>query len=189
LPLQVSQGRRFSLLQHVQHLHRPGEAGAWPAITGPGNSSNAAEGRVCAIRKSDAAIAMAGKKLRNRAMSKGRTLKPETLEFAKCMIAFTTFPAAQFPAEQVLQWHRIRWQAELVFKRFKSIAQPSHLPKYSPESSRAWLYGKLLAALLTERLIRHAVAISPWGHELRLVQCPGQAEGIPVHVPSGLSSC
>ena len=36
-----------------------------------------------------------------------------------------------------------RWQVEWVFKRFKSLAQLGHLPKYGDESAKAWLYGKL----------------------------------------------
>ncbi len=186
LPLRAPDGGRFNLLREVRNLHRPGAVSAWPAVTDPGSASNAVAGRVCAIRKSDAAIAIAEKKLRENAVSKGRNLKPETLEFAKYVIVFTTFPASEFPPDQVLQWYRIRWQVELVFKRFKSIAQLGHLPKYSPESAKAWLYGKLFTALLTERLIHHAVAISPWGYELRPAQHPEQVEGIPVHVPSGL---
>ncbi len=127
--MQVSEGGRFNLLQKVRRLQRPGEVFAWLVTTDPRHSSTAVEGRVCAIRKSDAAIATAEKKLRGNAISKGRTLKPETLEFAKCVIVFTTFPISQFPAEQVLQWYRIRWRVELVFKRFKSIAQLGYLPK------------------------------------------------------------
>ena len=55
---------------------------------------------------------------------------------------------------------------ELIFKRFKSVAQLGHLPKISDESSEAWLYGKLFVALLTEKLVRHAGSISPWGYFL-----------------------
>jgi hypothetical protein len=55
---------------------------------------------------------------------------------------------------------------QLVFKRFKSLAQLGHLPKYDDESAKAWLYGKLLVALLVEKLVYHATAISPWGYYL-----------------------
>ena len=71
-----------------------------------------------------------------------------------------------FADEEVLEWYRTRWQVELVFKRFKSLAQLGHLPKHDDESAKAWLYGKLLVALLVEKLIRHATAISPWGYDL-----------------------
>jgi hypothetical protein len=55
---------------------------------------------------------------------------------------------------------------ELIFKRFKSIAQLGHLPKHSDDSSKAWLYGKLFVALLTNKLIEYASSISPWGYIL-----------------------
>jgi hypothetical protein len=43
-----------------------------------------------------------------------------------------------------------------------------HLPKYDEESAKAWLYGKLFVALLTEKLIHHACAVSPWGYLLEV---------------------
>ena len=53
-----------------------------------------------------------------------------------------------------------------MFKRFKSLAQLGHVPKYDADSARAWLYGKLFVALLVEKLLEHARAISPWGYAL-----------------------
>jgi hypothetical protein len=53
-----------------------------------------------------------------------------------------------------------------LLKRFKQIAALGHLPKYDDQSSRAWLYGKLLVALLTEKLVQQANSFSPWGYEL-----------------------
>ena len=82
------------------------------------------------------------------------------------MIVFTTLPAKDFPGAEVLQWYRLRWQVELVFKRFKSLAQLGRLPKHDDQSAKAWLYGKLLVALLGEKLIDHALAVSPWGYHL-----------------------
>ena len=119
-------------------------------------------GRVCVLRKSGAAIRVAHRALRREASRKGRTVQPQTWEFAKYVIVSTTFPAAEFPAERVLEWYRLRWQVELVFKRFKSLAQLGHLPKHNDDSAKAWLYGKLLVALLVEKLIRDALACSPW---------------------------
>jgi len=54
----------------------------------------------------------------------------------------------------------------LTFKRLKSIVQLGHVPKQLDGSSRAWLYGKLLMALLAERLARVGSTISPWGYYL-----------------------
>jgi hypothetical protein len=41
-----------------------------------------------------------------------------------------------------------------------------HVPKHDDQSSRAWLYGKLFLALLSQKLARVGSAISPWGYLL-----------------------
>lgn len=110
---------------------------------------------------------MALRKLHQEAVKDGRQLKPETLIFAQFITVFTTFPEAEFTAPQVLEWYRLRWQVELIFKRFKQLAALGHLPKYDDRSARAWLYGKLVVALLTEKLIQQASAFSPWGYEIQ----------------------
>jgi hypothetical protein len=53
-----------------------------------------------------------------------------------------------------------------MFKRLKSLAQPGHLPKHDDRSPRAWLYGKLLALLLAQKLVRTGRDISRWGDTL-----------------------
>lgn len=82
------------------------------------------------------------------------------------MILFTTVPKAEWSASDVLDWYRTRWQVELAFQRFKSLAQLGALPKHHDDSARAWLYSKLLAALLVGKLIRHASSVSPRGYDL-----------------------
>ena len=132
-----------------------------------GGQCAAVQARLCVIRKSQAAIALTQKKLRRKASKQGAALQPETLFYAQYVMVLTTFPE-DFPAELILEWYRFRWQIELVFKRFKQIAQLGHLPKYDDESAKAWLYGKLFVALLTEKLIEHACAVSPWGYRLEV---------------------
>ena len=66
-----------------------------------------------------------------------------------------------YSTQRVLEAYRLRWQVELVFKRLKQIAQLGHLPKHDPESAQAWLYGKLLVALLTEKVIQSARPFPP----------------------------
>ena len=161
-----SDGHRFDLLAAVSQLDRPGSVSSWDVATDGNGSAISVAGRVCAIRKSEAATEMALEKLRRKAAKDGRTPKPQSLEFAKYVIVFTTLPASQFAPEAVLDWYRLRWQVELVFKRFKSVAALGHLPKRGGESSRAWLYGKLFTALLTEKLMAHANAVSPWGYDI-----------------------
>lgn len=163
--LQDSAGVAFALLAKLKPLQRTGATAAWKVwVPYPGQVPVAA--RVCVIRKSKAAIALAHKKLRRRASKQGTQLQPETLVYAQYVMVLTTLPEAEFPAAVILQLYRFRWQVELVFKRFKQIAQLGHLPKHDPRSAKAWLYGKLFVAMLTEKLIQQARALSPWGYEV-----------------------
>ena len=159
-------GRRPDLPAAVTGLQRPGSAASWDVRTDGNGSAESVDGRVCAVRKSDAAIRIAQEKLRRKAASNSRIPRPESLEFARYVIVFTTLPASGFTPEAVLDRYRLRWQVQLVFRRFRSVAQLGHLPKRDSESARAWLYGKLFTALLTEKLIAHASALSPWGYEI-----------------------
>jgi DDE family transposase len=155
---------RFAWEKRLGEIEESCRARSWPAwIEGP--QRRRILGRVCAVRKTNEAIELAHKRLRRRASKNGQQLKPETLLYAKYVIVFTTFAESRFDATEVLRWYRLRWQIELVFKRFKQIAQLGHLPKYDDESAKAWLYGKIFTALITEKLICCARSISPWGCE------------------------
>lgn len=124
------------------------------------------DGRLCIIRKSRTAIELALKKLKREASKRQSELQPSTIEFAKYVILFTTLPSYAFSIHEVLEWYRLRWQMELVFKRLKSLAAFGHLPKYDDTSARAWLYGKLFVGLLVEKLTHSARVFSPWGYNL-----------------------
>ena len=159
-------GEKINLLSKVTKIKQSGEISSWHAYLKEESSSKLLPVRICAIRKSKEAIRIAHEKIRKLASKKQRTTKPETFTFAEYVIVATTFPEAEFSAQQILENYRIRWQIELLFKRFKQIAQLGHLPKYDEESSKAWLYGKLFIALITEKIVAHATAISPWGYDL-----------------------
>ena len=165
LNLAGEDGKALDLVDCMQPLRSPGVIGSVSArVVDRGGVVVA--GRVCALRKTEEAVRLAQAKARRAAARKGRQVRPATLELAQYVILFTTMQERDWPASAVLDWYRTRWQVELVFKRFKSLAQLGCLPKYDEESAKAWLYGKLLAALLVEKLIHHARSISPWGYEL-----------------------
>jgi hypothetical protein len=165
LPILNLKGAEFPLLKNVTSIKKAGTIRSWQVLI-PNRSGECIKGRICVIRKTKKAIEIAHEKLRKSSNKKGHKTKPETVEYAKYVIIFTTFPEESFSSFDVLQWYRTRWQVELIFKKFKSIAQLGHLPKQDPDSSQAWLYGKLFVALLIEKLIAHANSISPWGYGL-----------------------
>jgi transposase len=123
-------------------------------------------GRVCAVRKSEQEIARAQRRIDKKQIRRVSSGSEEAREYARYVIVFTTLTNAEASSVEVLECYRQRWQVELTFKRLKSIVQLGHVPKQDDGSSRAWLYGKLLVALLAERLARVGSAISPWGYYL-----------------------
>ena len=146
-------------------LRRAGEVAEW-AVQVPLASRPPLAMRLCAVRKSGAAGAKAEKKLHRKASKHGTRLKPQTLIYARYVMVLTTFEAAEYPTATVLETYRFRWQIEVLFKRLKQIAGLGHLPKHDAESARAWLYGKLLVALLAGELLAVAESFSPWGYRL-----------------------
>ena len=161
-PLQSSDGKKLDLLSLLQQLTEAHQIGEWNVVLA---STPPIAGRVCAIRKSEQAIERARRRIERRASKNQTKPKKTTWEYAKHIAVFTT--EAALPAETVLEWYRVRWQIELSFKRLKSLSQLGHLPKYDDQSVRAWLYGKLFVALLTQKLVRLGREISPWGYVLR----------------------
>jgi len=162
LPVEAEDGQGVDLRPWLRRLARPGQADSCTGYVRT-RAGQRVRVRLCAVRKSEEAIAATERKLRRRAQRKGEQLNPETLEYARWIIVLTTVPAEVLTEKLVLEWYRVRWQVELAFKRLKSLAGLGHLPKSDAASSRAWLYGKLLVALLTERMQRYAGAFSPWG--------------------------
>jgi len=163
IKLQTESDEPFPLLERLKRLPRPGTVAVWK-VNLPFEDQPALSARLCVLRKSKAATAEAVKKLKRKASKQGTELQPETLVYAGYVMVLTTWPEDRFSAEAVLEWYRFRWQIELVFKRFKQIAELGHLPKHHDDSAKAWLYGKLLVALLTEKVIQQANAFSPWGY-------------------------
>lgn len=159
------EGEQIDLLPKIKSLDNVLQIKEWKTYVRKKDKS-LIEGRICVLRKTEYAIEQAIKKLKRDASKKQHSLRPSTLEFAKYVIVFTTLPSEYYCASSVLEWYRLRWQIELIFKRLKSLAGLGHLPKHDASSSRAWLYGKLLVGLLVEKLITQARVISPWGYSL-----------------------
>jgi hypothetical protein len=163
-PLEHADGRPVVLLDWLGQLAEPGQVGGLPVWLPAAKGATARiAARLCAVRKSVEAAALAERKLKLHASRKQSTLRATTLAHSAWIVVLTTVPAEVLTEVEVLEWYRVRWQIELAFKRLKSLGDVGHLPKRDAASSRAWVYGKLLIALLTEKMQRHAAAFSPWG--------------------------
>lgn len=164
LPLYDYRGKRITVLDKLQSLER-GKTGDWNAYLLT-DSGDRVKVRICAIKKSVKAFEREKKAILKAASKKQRKVKPETLEYAKYITVVTTLNRHRLKKADVLALYRARWQVELSFKRLKSILGLGHLPKTDPDSCRAWLYGKMLVALLVERIRGAAESFSPWGYPI-----------------------
>jgi len=164
IPLETLGGRRFNLLARLRSL-RVGGMAEWTVRLAASNESPIA-GRVCAVRRSRTAAALAEKRLRRRCSRKGRRPQGPALEATRYVFVFTTVEKSLFGTSDILELYRGRWQIEMAFKRLKSVMGFGHLPKQDERSCRAWLHGKLLVALLADHLVNQARVFSPWGFEL-----------------------
>jgi hypothetical protein len=105
------------------------------------------------IRRKDPEQAEAERKrLWKDARKRGKQPDPRSLEAAKYILLLTSLPADIFPVADILALYRFRWQIELAFKRFKSLAGLDQLPAKKPELARAWIYARLIVAIIAEQI-------------------------------------
>jgi hypothetical protein len=103
------------------------------------------------------------KRLLKDAKKRGKQPDPRSLEAAKYILLLTSLPADAFPPSDILAIYRFRWQIELAFKRFKSLAGLDMLPAKKPELARAWIYARLILAIIAEQIAGQVPDSSPSG--------------------------
>ena len=80
---------------------------------------------------------------------------------ASYVVLFTTVPASRLSAVRCLEAYRLRWQVELLYKRWKSLGGLDQLPNERDDTILAWLYVKLILGMIVERIGSTAGALSP----------------------------
>jgi hypothetical protein len=108
--------------------------------------------RLVIRRKDPEHVEAEQKRLRQNASKHGKKIDPRTLDAAKYILLLTSLPVETFPKADILTLYRFRWQIELAFKRFKSLAGLDKLPVKEPRLARAWIYARLIVAIIAERI-------------------------------------
>ena len=121
--------------------------------------------RLVVRRKDPEQAAAEQKRLLKDARKRGKQPDPCSLEAAKYILLLTSLPADAFPPADILALYRFRWQIELAFKRFKSLAGLDMLPAKKPELARAWIYARLIVAIIAEQIAGQVPDSSPSGPE------------------------
>lgn len=163
LPLENKRGSRLDILPWLRRLpqRKAKEMTVW--FTWQGKRVPL---RLCAIRKSKTATQRAQRKVKAKAIHRGRELEPQTLEYAEYVMVLCSAAKDKLPLVQVFDLYRGRWQVELAFKRLKSLLDAGHVPKRNDPSAKAWMQAKVLTALLLERTLWEGEFLSPWGYGL-----------------------
>jgi hypothetical protein len=163
MPLYSASGVKIPILKRLKTV-RLGQAKEWGTWVRSGEHQ--IPGRLVVLKRSVQATREVQKRLRRKASRNQTKLSERALVAAGYVFVWTSVPKDILSAVEVLEYYRLRWQIELAFKRMKSILDLGHLPKESAASCRAWIHGKLFVALLIERLLEEAEAVSPWGYRL-----------------------
>lgn len=94
----------------------------------------------------------ARRRAKRQARRRGRTPRAQTLFLSEWVLVLTTLSPEELEAEDILELYRIRWQVELVIKRYKSLLAAARVrAKHGSRLALVYLGGKLLFALLVER--------------------------------------
>ena len=83
----------------------------------------------------------------------------------------------------IVALYRLRWQVELVFKRWKSILHLDRLPNFRPDTVLTWLLTKILLTLLLDRIASDAPeqVVETTGDEaLDAASCPDARQAPPL---------
>jgi IS4 transposase len=176
-PLKSPKGARVSIPRHFRGL-RVGQVKEWRVQFEARGGVHPM--RLVAVRKTAAAAEKEQRRLRHEAKRKGREPDQRSLQAAHFIVLLTNLPAREVRANQVAELYRLRWQIETYFKRLKSILHIDHLRTQKPDASRAYLFAKLLGAILIDQLWGDANAFSPWGYALpRTGDQPLARNGVP----------
>jgi hypothetical protein len=154
-------GRPFFPLAALRKL-RVGQVAHWNTTFEHEGQSHPV--RLCGLRKSR----QAAEKARRKALEKARRNKtqadPDYLELTQYVLVLTSLTRKEMSAARVLEFYRSRWQVELAFKRLKSLLALGHVPKTNDDTAKAWMQGKVLVALLIEKILLEGRFFSPWGY-------------------------
>lgn len=119
--------------------------------------------RLVIRRKEPEQAAAEQKRLLKDARKRRKQPDPRSLEAAKYILVLTSLPPGSFAPADVLALYCFRWQIELAFKRMKSLAGLAGLPAKNRDLAQAWIYARLIVALMAEHSAGQVPDSSPSG--------------------------
>lgn len=108
--------------------------------------------RICAVPKTKEEIEIEEKRIRRIERKKQTKMSDETKFTHRYMFVITSL-SSSISAEKILEFYRLRWQIEILFKRYKSLLNLGNIPTKTEKASEVWLNGKMMLALLIEKYL------------------------------------
>src|SRR5215510_11357691 len=122
--------------------------------------------RLVAARLPEAIVNERRRKARRHAQKRGYTASQAHLALLAWNLFLTNVPETVWTAATVCKAYSFRWQAELVFKSWKSDLHLATLSTRTQEPTLCYLYGRLLLIVLTYALCP-ALQVSLWTRQHR----------------------
>lgn len=106
--------------------------------------------RLVAVRCPEHIVNERKRKLRQKAKKRGRQPSERQLLLCEWLVLVTSLSVAEFSIEELWTLYRVRWQIELVFKRWKSLmGLDKSRVRTNGQRQLTELYAKLLGSLVT----------------------------------------
>jgi Transposase DDE domain len=160
-----------------------------PVILGAANHAHPLAARLVAWRCTPADAERRRRRLYERAKTEKKKVTPAMLALCCWMVYVTNVPAPELRPKQIGELYRIRWQIELVFKRWKSwLALAKPIRKTTAGSALVELHARLLGVVVSEwvgmacggpfrmPLVHVVKAVKKWG--VRLGELLRQGVGV-----------
>lgn len=103
----------------------------------------------------------ARRRARQIARKKKHQVDPRTLLAAGFVLLLTNLPTNTWSTADVLALYRIRWQVEMLIKRYKSLLAFDGLRAQDPDLAQTYLLGKVLGVFLLEEMEGRIRACAP----------------------------
>jgi hypothetical protein len=124
--------------------------------------------RLIAYRLPNEIVNERGRKARQVAARKGRSLNKAYLQWLAFAFFITNVTEEIWPAKVIGTIYRIRWQVELTFKHWKSLLKIHLLKGSRPERIRCLLYGRLICIVVINMICVVAYYYAQYQHQREL---------------------
>ncbi len=112
--------------------------------------------RLLRQRLSDQQAAQRFARQQEQAKAQGEPLPREARALSHWLLLVTSVPAAQLSLDEAFVLYRLRWQVELLFKRWKSLGQVDVWRTQKPDRILCEVYAKLLGTVVLHWLVVRA---------------------------------